>query len=126
MFSEAFNAIVELPPKVGDFVVYESLAMMSYLDRKYPTPPLFGTSAEETALINIGAERDGVDAEGVIQLSDTAPERLAVVADALAKSAALAQQEARIAEALDRMEPAVASLRLAGRRSEERRVGKEC
>lgn len=37
--------------KDGDFVVYESLAMMSYLDRKYPTPPLFGNSAEETALI---------------------------------------------------------------------------
>jgi len=37
--------------KDGDFVVYESLAIMSYLDRKYPTPPLFGTNAEETALI---------------------------------------------------------------------------
>ncbi len=37
--------------KDGDFVVYESLAMMSYLDRKYPTPPLFGATAEETALI---------------------------------------------------------------------------
>ena len=71
--------------------------------------------AEETALIYIGAARDGVDAEGVIQLSDSATERLAVVADALAKSAALAQQEARIAEALDRMEPAVAGLRVAGR-----------
>ena len=37
--------------KDGDFVVYESLAIMSYLDRKYPSPPLFGNSAEETALI---------------------------------------------------------------------------
>jgi uncharacterized Rmd1/YagE family protein len=71
--------------------------------------------AEETALIALGAERDGVDAEGVIQLCNAAPERLAVVADALAKSAALAQQEARIAEALDRLEPAVAALRAAGR-----------
>ena len=71
--------------------------------------------AEETALIALGAERDGVDAEGVIQLCDQAPERLAVVADALAKSAALAQQEARIAGALDRLEPAVADLRAAGR-----------
>ena len=73
--------------------------------------------AEEAALIALGAERDGVDAEGVIQLCDQAPERLAVVADALAKSAALAQQEARIMEALDRMEPAVAELRVAGRLS---------
>jgi uncharacterized Rmd1/YagE family protein len=71
--------------------------------------------AEETALIALGAERDGVDAEGVIQLCNSAPERLAVVADALAKSAALAQQEARIAGALDRLEPAVADLRAAGR-----------
>ena len=37
--------------KDGDFVVCESLAIMSYLDRKYPTPPLFGATAEETALI---------------------------------------------------------------------------
>jgi glutathione S-transferase len=35
----------------GGFVVYESLAIMSYLDRKYPSPPLFGASAEETGMI---------------------------------------------------------------------------
>ena len=35
----------------GEFVVYESLAIMSYLDRKYPTPPLFGATAEDTGLI---------------------------------------------------------------------------
>jgi glutathione S-transferase len=33
------------------FVVYESLAIMSYLDRKYPAPPLFGITAEESGLI---------------------------------------------------------------------------
>jgi glutathione S-transferase len=37
--------------KDGDFVIYESLAIMSYLDRKYPDPPLFGRTAEETGLI---------------------------------------------------------------------------
>src|SRR3990167_7067896 len=37
--------------KDGDFVVYESLAIMTYLDRKYPTPPLFGTTAEDAGLI---------------------------------------------------------------------------
>jgi glutathione S-transferase len=37
--------------KDGDFVIYESLAIMSYLDRKYPDPPLFGETPEETGLI---------------------------------------------------------------------------
>jgi glutathione S-transferase len=37
--------------KDGDFVVYESLAIMNYLDRKYPNPPLFGKTAEEAGLI---------------------------------------------------------------------------
>jgi glutathione S-transferase len=35
----------------GDYVLYESLAIMAYLDRKHPQPPLFGRSAEETGLI---------------------------------------------------------------------------
>jgi uncharacterized Rmd1/YagE family protein len=91
----------------------EETALLQKLGPRITNPA--DSPAEETALINIGAERDGVDAEGIIQLSDPTPERLAVVADALAKSAALAQQEARIAEALDRMEPAVAGLRLVGR-----------
>lgn len=37
--------------KDGGFVVYESLAIMTYLDRKYPNPPLFGKTAEEAGLI---------------------------------------------------------------------------
>ncbi|NBS44826.1 MAG: hypothetical protein EBT34_14065 [Acetobacteraceae bacterium] len=78
------------------------------------TNPL-STPIEETAQLIIGAERDGVDAQGVIHLRDRALPRLAVVGDALAKSAALAQQEARLAEALDRMEPVVAGLRMEGR-----------
>jgi glutathione S-transferase len=35
----------------GDVVLRESLAIMTYLDRKYPEPPLFGRTAQETGLI---------------------------------------------------------------------------
>jgi glutathione S-transferase len=37
--------------KDGDFVVFESLACLLYLDRKYPEPPLFGRTPEECATI---------------------------------------------------------------------------
>jgi hypothetical protein len=37
--------------KDGDYVVFESLAVMYYLDRKYPAKPLFGNSPEEGAVI---------------------------------------------------------------------------
>jgi glutathione S-transferase len=37
--------------KDDDFVLSESLAIMAYLDKKYPEPPLFGTSPQETGLI---------------------------------------------------------------------------
>ena len=91
----------------------DEAALLAALGPRITNPA--DSQAEEVALIALGAERDGVDAEGVIQLCDQAPERLTVVADALAKSAALAQQEARIADALDRLEPAVADLRAAGK-----------
>jgi glutathione S-transferase len=35
----------------GNYVVFESLACLLYLDRKYPDYPLFGTSAEEAGTI---------------------------------------------------------------------------
>jgi glutathione S-transferase len=51
-------AFLELNPrgkvpalKDDDFVLNESLAIMAYLDKKYPEPPLFGTSLRETGLI---------------------------------------------------------------------------
>jgi glutathione S-transferase len=35
----------------GDFILYESVAIMAYLERKYPEPAIFGKSAQETGLI---------------------------------------------------------------------------
>jgi glutathione S-transferase len=35
----------------GDLVVSESIAILAYLERAHPTPPLFGTTAVETARI---------------------------------------------------------------------------
>jgi len=37
--------------KDGDYVVFESLAVLYYLDLKYPEPPIFGRSPEEAAVI---------------------------------------------------------------------------
>lgn len=37
--------------RVGDLVVTESLAILAYLDRRFPQPPLFGRTPEETARI---------------------------------------------------------------------------
>ncbi|HTT06554.1 MAG TPA: glutathione S-transferase family protein [Steroidobacteraceae bacterium] len=34
-----------------DYVVFESLAILYYLDRKYPDPPIFGRSPEESGVI---------------------------------------------------------------------------
>jgi glutathione S-transferase len=42
--------------KDGDLIIYESVAIMSYLDRKYPDPPLFGETLEETSLIRRALE----------------------------------------------------------------------
>lgn len=37
--------------KDGDYVCFESLAIIQYLDRKYPDPPLLGRSAEEAGTV---------------------------------------------------------------------------
>jgi glutathione S-transferase len=37
--------------KDGDFVVFESLACLLYLERRHPEYPIFGTTAEEAATI---------------------------------------------------------------------------
>jgi uncharacterized Rmd1/YagE family protein len=69
----------------------------------------------ESAGIESGAAEDSVDVSGLVQLRNFSIPRLAVVADALAKSAALTQQETILAQTLDGMEPVVTGLRGQGR-----------
>src|SRR5262245_2890940 len=41
----------------GAYVLTESLAILGYLDEKFPEPPLFGTTAEETgAILRVASE----------------------------------------------------------------------
>jgi glutathione S-transferase len=48
----AMNPRGKLPVlRDGDYVVFESVAILYYLDRKYPTPPIFGASPEEAGAI---------------------------------------------------------------------------
>jgi glutathione S-transferase len=48
----ALNPRGKLPVlRDGDYVVFESVAILYYLDRKYPSPPIFGVTAEEGAVI---------------------------------------------------------------------------
>jgi glutathione S-transferase len=37
--------------KHGDYVVFESVAILYYLDLKYPSPPIFGLNPEEAGVI---------------------------------------------------------------------------
>lgn len=70
---------------------------------------------DEIATVTAGAEQDRIEPDGTIALQDLATPRVGLVADALAKSAALSQQETLLTATLDQMEPAIASLRDRGR-----------
>lgn len=48
----ALNSRGKVPCIVdGDHVLYESLAILTYLDRKHPDPPLYGSTAVEAGMI---------------------------------------------------------------------------
>jgi len=48
----AMNFRCRLPVlRDNDYVVFESLAILYYLDKKYPDPPIFGRNAEEAGVI---------------------------------------------------------------------------
>ena len=58
---------------------------------------------------------EGVGSDGVVRIGALAPDKLLVVADALAKSAALAQDERQVAKVFDTVEPWARQLAGTGR-----------
>jgi uncharacterized Rmd1/YagE family protein len=67
----------------------------------------------ESAVIEIGAE-DGVSASGKIALADFSEGRLLLVADALAKSVALADDERYVSKVFERIDPLAQDLAATG------------
>lgn len=83
----------------------------------------FALREEETARLAPAGEREErVDADGGICIADRSPERLLVVADALAKSAALANDERQVAQVFDTIEPWARELARRGRGPAGRRA----
>lgn len=71
---------------------------------------------EETIQLAARDDQDeGVGPDGVVRIGALAPDKLLVVADALAKSAALAQDERRVAKVFDTVEPWARRLAETGR-----------
>ncbi|MFO7296861.1 MAG: hypothetical protein DIU63_10410 [Proteobacteria bacterium] len=66
---------------------------------------------EESVTILVKPEADDSIVAGNVELKNTAPERLLLIAEALAVSVALAHDEQRIGQAFDRIEPVASSLK---------------
>lgn len=78
---------------------------------------------DETARIVIQPDQDEqITTAGAIQLKAASPEQLLIIADALAKSVALARDERRLAEVIDAIEPFATRLAADGRSPGGRRA----
>jgi uncharacterized Rmd1/YagE family protein len=77
---------------------------------------------EETISLAAGGDQDeGVGPDGVVRIGALVPDKLLVVADALAKSAALGQDERQVAQVFDTVEPWARRLAETGRSPDSRR-----
>lgn len=82
----------------------------------------FALREEESVQLGpLDGRDERADPDGVVRIADFSAERMLVVADALAKSAALAHDERQVAEVLDLIEPLARSLAERGRRPAGRR-----
>lgn len=81
------------------------------------------TREEEAVQIRLGREgEEGVGPDGAVHLRAFTPEHLLVVADVLAKSAALAHDEQQVASVFDTLEPFAGRLASEGRTAGGRRA----
>lgn len=91
----------------GDFTLHESLAILIYLERRFPTPPLFGETPEEAGLIHrFVSEHDAYYGPAVLRLSRPilygGPGALVAKDEEIrAAAATLGDELARIEAALD-------------------------
>jgi uncharacterized Rmd1/YagE family protein len=78
---------------------------------------------EEVVSVVVAPDQDEqITANGAIQLKSAAPEHLLIVADVLAKSVALAEDEREVADVLDAIQPFARSLALTGSSNSGRSV----
>jgi glutathione S-transferase len=73
----AMNPRGKLPVlRDADYVVFESVAVLYYLDRKYPDPPIFGITPEEGAVImRVICEYQSYAEPSVMKILDAVLER---------------------------------------------------
>jgi glutathione S-transferase len=83
-----------------EFVCYESLAIMMYLDRKFPDPPIFGKTPEDAAtVIRLISEYQSYAEEHIAAITRTIfTGKTEGQQDELAKSVQAAAKEARTIE----------------------------
>ncbi len=95
----------------------DAAAQDRVLDRVMPrVQGLLAEREDETIELALRDDQDeGVGADGVVRIGALAPDKLLVVADALAKSAALAQDERQVARVFDTVEPWARQLAADGR-----------
>lgn len=77
---------------------------------------------EAVRLAPYDGREERAELDGTLRIADLSLERLLVVADALAKSAALAHDERQVAEVLERIEPWARTLAEHGRQPRNRRA----
>jgi glutathione S-transferase len=96
----ALNFRGQLPVmKDGDYVVFESLAMLYYLDMKYPEPPMFGRTPEEAGVImRVICEFQAYVEADLMKIVRAFFEREPTRPDELAKSMHVVAREARSIE----------------------------